>query len=218
MPSRRGRRRWRTSTGCSPRCWRSSSPTPSIPPDVMAQNVTTTLARAETLGRAPARGEGRLLDVGRRPVQGIDRLRGADRHRVRRDVRPRPRGPHHDDPHAADRRPRARRSRNCTASAARSPTRRACRCRAPGSPCPTPVAGPPLTRTAGSPSRAVARRHSTGSWHEPPTATRPRARSRSPAGAATSSRPRRASALGGPDPYPCPSGCPLGQSGRCGCP
>ena len=80
------------------------------------------------VGRAAARGEGRFLERGRRPVQGLDRLRGPPRRRVRARA-----------PSVARRcgrrrsgrgSPTARRGRSpsCTGSAARCATPRASPC------------------------------------------------------------------------------------------
>ena len=76
-PSPRGRARSRTSTACSHRCSPSSTRTRSCPDDILAgtprERQPAVPARHE--GRAgPRRGQGRLLDVDRRPVQGVDRL------------------------------------------------------------------------------------------------------------------------------------------------
>ena len=117
----------------------------SCPQDALNGRLRQRLAAVRRsrrrIGQAQGR-EGRLLDRGRRPVQGVARLRRPARGRVRRRARARPRGPHADRPHAAVRRRRRARSSRCTASAARSPTTTASRSPTSGSRCPTSALWP----------------------------------------------------------------------------
>ena len=102
--SPRGRRRSRTSTGCSRRCWRCFYAYPELPAGRAQRAARRRLAERwpikGRIGQAQGR-EGGLLDRGRRPVQGVARLRraalacesGAAFERG-------PGGPHADRPHA----------------------------------------------------------------------------------------------------------------------
>ena len=66
----------------------------SLPADLLAGRLAERqpAARDRDRGRAPEGGEGGLLDVDRRPLQGVDRLRDPHRGRVRPDVHARARG------------------------------------------------------------------------------------------------------------------------------
>ncbi len=132
-----------------------------------------------TIGR-PADREGRLLDLGRRALQGVARLRGARDRRVGRGLHPRPRGPDPARAHAPQRRAARRGPR--AAPLRRQAARRRRRSRSPtrGSRCPTPGAGRRPTATAASSSTASSRASTTW-WRARSTAARWRPTSRSPA-------------------------------------
>ena len=82
----------------------------SLPADLLdGRLASASLLRAiETEVGRPEGGEGRLLDVDRRPLQGVDRLRGQARGRVRPDVHARARGAHARRCASASRTARAR--------------------------------------------------------------------------------------------------------------
>ena len=86
-------------------------------------------------GRPGQGRQGRLLDRGRRPVQGLAGLRRAALRRVRRQA-PGAAGPHADHAHPAARRAALARWSRCTAPAARSPTATASRWPTSGSTLP----------------------------------------------------------------------------------
>ena len=71
----------------------------SLPADLLAGRLAgrEPAARDRDRGRPAEGGEGGLLDVDRRPLQGVDRLRRPDRGRVRPDVHARARGADADD-------------------------------------------------------------------------------------------------------------------------
>ena len=112
---------------------------PQLPDDALTGRLRNGSQRfaIEAQGRPGQGRQGRLLDRRRRPVQGVARLRRHARVRVRRRVREVPAGADADHSHPAARRPGARRSSRCTASAARSPTPTASRSPTSGSRCPT---------------------------------------------------------------------------------
>ena len=142
--SPRGHRPSRTSTGCSRRCSRSSTPIPSCPQDALNGRLANGSQAVADQGPDRA-GQGRevgLLERGRRPVQGVARLRRAALGRVRRHARARPGGPHADHPHAADRRPGARGARDAPLRRHGAATRRASRSPTSGSRSRTSAPGP----------------------------------------------------------------------------
>ena len=149
--SPRGRRPSRTSTGCSRRCSRSSSPTrrcrPTCSPGRLAGRQPTAAIETE-VGR-PEGGEGRLLDLDRRPLQGLDRLRREARGRVR--ARRFTRGPEvrTQTMRSSSPTPRARTMEELQRFGGVSATRTATRWPTPGWRCPT------LGRWTSTDARAV---------------------------------------------------------------
>ena len=137
--SRRGRRPSRTSTGCSRRCSRSSSPTRELPQDALNGRLANgSQAVADQGPHRPGQGrEVGLLERGRRPVQGVAGLRRAALGGVRRPARARAR--------RSARRPSARAlsdgppravARDAPLRRPRAATRRASRWPTSGSRCP----------------------------------------------------------------------------------
>ena len=157
--SPRGRRRCRTSTACSRRCWRSSSPTSRCPPTCSkaGSRQREPAARDRDRGRPAQGGEGRLLDLDRRPLQGVDRLRGEARGRVRPHLHARAGGAQPDGAARPQGRARRARSRSSSASAASCATRTASRWPTRGWRCPTSGASPRPTARASSSSTACGR-------------------------------------------------------------
>ena len=169
--SRPGPRRSRTSTGCSRRCSAILFSYPELPTDIARSAGTTARAvPSRDLGRAPARGEGRLLDVGRRAVQGVDRLRGA--HRPSSPAATFVRGPEvrtQTHAHAHERRP-APRAGELHRLRRHGPRRgRASRCADAWVALPDSAAGRRPTPTGASASTGSARR-APKSWRAPSTA------------------------------------------------
>ena len=138
---------------------------------------------------AEVRRQGRLLDGGRRPVQGVARLRRHARVRVRHRLRARAGGADADDRRRGiARRPARRRSPRCTASAARC----------------VDADGAPLRRRLGHAARPRAvRRRRTARAASCSTACRPASTSSSRARATAPRRRRRS---------PCPARCSTSPS------
>ena len=76
-----------------------------LPRDLLDVRASGVRGPARSVGRTPARGQGGFLERGRRPVQGVYRLRRSDRDRIGGQVRARPGGTDSHDPHATVRRP-----------------------------------------------------------------------------------------------------------------